>query len=53
MPSGAAPKKQKDSYSGKKKRHTQKAQVLIERAGGRILATAFAAGKVHDFLLFK
>ena len=27
--------------------------MLIERASGRILATAFAAGKVHDFLLFK
>ena len=53
MSSGAFPKKQKQSYSSKKKRHTQKAQVLIERASGRILATAFAAGKVHDFLLFK
>ena len=50
---GASPKKQKDSYSGKKKRHTQKAQVLIERASGRIVATAFAADKVHDFALFK
>ena len=27
--------------------------MLIERAGGRILATAFCAGKVHDFALFK
>lgn len=27
--------------------------MLIERASGRILATAFCAGKVHDFALFK
>ena len=27
--------------------------MLIERASGRILATAFSAGKVHDFALFK
>lgn len=26
---------------------------MIERAGGRILTTAFSAGKVHDFALFK
>lgn len=26
---------------------------MIERASGRILATAFSAGKVHDFALFK
>ncbi len=26
---------------------------MIETASGRILATAFAAGKVHDFALFK
>ena len=49
---GASPKKQKRHYSGKKKRHTHKAQVLIERTSGRILATAFCAGKVHDFKLF-
>ncbi len=27
--------------------------MLIERASGRILATAFCAGRVHDFALFK
>ena len=53
MSGGASPKKQKQSYRGKKKRHTQKAQVLIERASGCILATAFCAGKVHNFALFK
>jgi IS5 family transposase len=26
---------------------------VIEKASGRIVATAFAAGKVHDFALFK
>ena len=52
MPGRAPPKRQKRFYSGKKRRHTQKAQVLIERPGGRILATAFCAGRVHDFKLF-
>ena len=53
MPGGASPKKQKDSYSGKKKRHTQKAQVVADPKTGRILATAFSAGKTHDFRLFR
>ena len=38
-------KKQHRHYSGKKKRHTQKTQV--------ILATAFAQGSQHGFALFK
>ncbi len=52
MPSGTSPKKQKGCYSGKKKRHTQKAQVVADPKTGRILATAFSAGKMHDFKLF-
>ena len=40
------------SYSGKKKGHTRKAQVVADPKTGRILATAFSAGKVHDFRLF-
>ena len=55
MPGGTSPKKQKrqkHSYSGKKKRHTQKAQVVADPRTGRILATAFGAGKMHDFKLF-
>ncbi len=49
MSSGTSPKKQKNSYSGKKKRHTQKAQIVADPKTGRILATAFSAGKMHDF----
>jgi transposase len=49
----APPKKQRRHYSGKKKRHTQKAQVVIDPSKKRIVATAFAEGAVHDFTLFK
>jgi len=52
MSGGTSPKKQKNSYSGKKKRHTQKAQIVADPRTGRILATAFSAGKTHDFKLF-
>ena len=47
------PKKQREHYSGKKKRHTQKAQVVADLKSKRILATAFATGSTHDFQLFK
>ncbi len=47
------PKKQRRSYSGKKKRHTQKAQLVADQKTRMILATAFGAGKMHDFRLFK
>lgn len=47
------PKKQKLYYSGKKKRHTLKAQVVVHQATGQILCTAFDKGRVHDFRLFK
>lgn len=45
--------KQKHYYSGKKKRHTQKVQVVINKKNARILCTAFSNGKRHDFALFK
>ena len=44
-------KKQRQSYSGKKKRHTQKAQLVADQKTKRILATAFSEGKLHDFKL--
>lgn len=47
------PKKQKNHYSGKKKCHTQKAQVIIDQKTLQIIATAFATGSTHDFKLFK
>ncbi|MDR3365566.1 MAG: transposase, partial [Prevotellaceae bacterium] len=46
------PKKQRRWYSGKKKRHTMKTQVLVDKKDRRIICTAFAAGKKHDFKLF-
>ncbi|WP_342223526.1 IS5 family transposase [Spiroplasma endosymbiont of Asaphidion curtum] len=48
------PKKgQKQSYSGKKKKHTIKTQVIIEKESKIIIATNFFLGKKHDFCLFK
>lgn len=52
MPGRASQKKQRKSYSGKKKRHTQKAQLLADIKTRQILATAFSSGRVHDFKLF-
>ena len=46
-------KKQRRAYSGKKKRHTQKAQLLVHGTTGQILATAFESGSRHDFHLYK
>jgi len=47
-----AQKKQRRSYSGKKRRHTQKAQLVADGRTRQIVATAFCAGKTHDFKLF-
>jgi hypothetical protein len=46
-------KKQRHQYSGKKKCHNQKAQILADMKTGKILSAAFCAGKKHDFQLFK
>ena len=46
-------KKQKSHYSGKKKYHTQKAQLIVNQKTLGIIATAFCNGKTHDFKLFK
>lgn len=45
--------KQKKYYSGKKKRHTLKSQVVADKKSGQIICTNFANGKKHDFRLFK
>src|SRR5690348_6757861 len=45
--------KQKWYYSGKKKRHTLKSQVVVCRASQKIVCTNFCNGKKHDFKLFK
>jgi DDE superfamily endonuclease/Helix-turn-helix of DDE superfamily endonuclease len=52
-PRWAAEKKQRRCYSGKKKRHTLKSQVAVDRASGRIVAAACGKGRTHDFRLFK
>lgn len=49
----ASKKKQRRYYSGKKKRHTQKAQLIADKRTGKVLATAFCEGKKADFALFK
>lgn len=44
---------QKQYYSGKKKRHTQKSQVTVDKESKKIIATLFGKGRQHDFKLFK
>ena len=46
-------KKQKKSYSGKKKTHTFKIQVIIHYKTQPILSLCTDRGTVHDFELFK
>jgi len=45
--------KQKKFYSGKKKQHTMKSQVIADKKTGVIICTNFSNGKKHDFRLFK
>ncbi|MHC5937905.1 IS5 family transposase [Nostoc sp.] len=46
-------KKQKKFYSGKKKQHTLKSQVVVDQANGQIIYTAHGKGREHDFRIFK
>ena len=46
-------KKQKKSYSGKKKTHTFKVQAMIYYKTLKILSICTSRGAVHDFELFK
>ena len=46
-------KKQRQYYSGKKKRHTIKAQVVVNKPNREIICTSFSNGKRHDFRVFK
>lgn len=46
-------KKQKRYYSGKKKYHTLKTQLVINQETREIICTAFGPGHCHDFNLFK
>ncbi len=46
-------KKQKNSYSGKKKRHTIKDQIVIDGLSKKIICVHETTGNTHDFALFK
>src|SRR5512143_4081099 len=48
-----ATKKQRRYYSGKKKRHTHKAQVVVAQRTREIVCVAVGKGREHDFSLFK
>ena len=46
-------KNQRKYYSGKKKRHTLKTQLVVEKESKKIMCTSFEKGKVHDFRILK
>ena len=46
------PKKQRKYYSGKKRKHMIKAQIVADEKDLRILNISFSHGSVHDFKLF-
>lgn len=46
-------RKQKEFYFGKKKCHTLKCQVIIDKATLDIICLYFGHGRTHDFKLFK
>jgi hypothetical protein len=46
-------RKQQEYYSGKKKHHTLKCQVIIEQRTGAVICLFFGKGSQHDFKLFQ
>jgi hypothetical protein len=46
-------KKQKKFYSGKKRKHSLKRQVIVDKKSRKIISTALTNGRKHDFKLFK
>lgn len=50
---GRRKNRQKKYYSGKKKRHTIKQQIVVDASSGKIIATSMAVGKTHDFKIYK
>lgn len=46
-------KKQRNYYSGKKKRHTLKTQVVVDKYTAEIICIYTGRGKCHDFRIFK
>ena len=48
------PKKSKGiTNSGKRKRHTFKIQLIVDKKSRRVISTSFCKGKGHDFRLYK
>ena len=46
-------RRQKQFYSGKKKRHTLKSQLVVDQESRTIICTAHGTGRQHDFRLFQ
>ncbi|WP_071881450.1 transposase family protein [Gloeothece verrucosa] len=46
-------RQQKSFYSGKQRCHTLKAQLIINKDTGQIIATDYGKGIRHDFYIFK
>ncbi|HEV0364940.1 TPA: IS5-like element IS1515 family transposase, partial [Streptococcus pneumoniae] len=46
-------KNQSKNYSGKKKRHTLKTQIMLDLTTHKVCQMAFSDGHTHDFTLFK
>ena len=44
---------QRKYYSGKKKRHTNKSQIVVDKSTKEIICVKVSEGKQHDFNLFK
>jgi hypothetical protein len=44
---------QRKYYSGKKKRHTKKSQIVVDKATKEIICVKTSEGKRHDYQLFK
>jgi hypothetical protein len=44
---------QKHYYSGKKKKHTLKEQIVVDQNSKKIIATRQDKGRVHDFKIYK
>ncbi len=47
------PKKQKRYYSGKKKKHTIKTQVVVDKSSKKVICTSYSNGRKHDFRVYK
>lgn len=45
--------RQRDYYSGKKKRHTIKTQIVVNKLTAEIVCIFNSTGKTHDFRIFK